>query len=101
MPATPHKLPAHMEHLLGLRLNDLVAKVAKVTLKDTTRVLLALDTIADFMDCESDFLLDQQFVVDKPTPAQAEMCNTAHNELREYLAGEGDPNWLEEIKAID
>lgn len=101
MPDTPHTLPHGKEHLTGLRLNDLVAKVAKVTLKDTTRVLLALDTVIDFMECPTDQLLEQRFAIDKPTPAEAEMCSSAYNELKEYLVREGEGDWLDTIKAMD
>lgn len=88
-------------HLSGLRLNDLIAKIARVTLKDTTRVLLALDTVVDFLDCPTDSILETEFVVERPTAAEAETCAQAYSEVEKYLAEAGDADWLKKIRAID
>ena len=96
-----HKLPASKAHLQGLRINDLVAKVAKVTLKDTTRVLMALDVIVDFLELPTDEILGAEFVVTRPIGDEAEKCTLAFMELEEYLQSEGEGDFLDAIRAVD
>lgn len=96
-----HNLPETHKHLTGLRLNDLIAKVAKVTLKDTTRVLLAADTVAEYLGVSIDDILGNRFSVDKPTPEQAEKCSAAFKELENYLIDEGESDWLDTLRSFD
>lgn len=96
-----HKLPEAYAHLQGLRVNDLVAKTARVTLKDTVRVMLALDTVAEFLGTSTDDLLGLVFSTDKPTPEQAEMCSKAFAEMERYLIEEGEGDWLDTLRSFD
>lgn len=84
-----------------LRVNDLVAKVAKVTLKDTTRVLLALDCVIDFLDVPAEDVLSAEFEVIKPSPENAEGCAMAFEDFKAWLKGCEDENWLDELRAMD
>lgn len=101
MSNTVHQLPEDMAHLTGLRLNDLVAKIARVTLKDTTRVLLAADTVADFLGVSVDDILSNRFSVDRPTSEESVLCNKSFAELEDYLVQEGEADWIRTIRAMD
>lgn len=96
-----HTLPEDYAHLKGLRINDLVAKTARVTLKDTVRVLLALDTVAEFLGTSTDDLLGLRFSVEKPDAEQAEKCNQAFREMEDYLVSEGESDWLDTLRSFD
>lgn len=97
-----HTLGNDNEHLNGLRINDLVAKIARVTLKDTTRVMLATILVAEFLDIDVAVMLrEEEYVVDKPDFAQAGKCNQAFDELMTALRKYGDSRAVEEIRALD
>lgn len=96
-----HELQPSRHHLQGLRVPDLVAKVAKVTLKDTVRVLMALDTVTEFLEDETDNLLALRMSIKKPDAGAAMKCNAAYDELREFLIRNGEPDWLDTIKNMD
>lgn len=98
---TINRLPESVKHLDGLRVADLVAKVARVTLKDTVRVLLALDVVADFLGMQSDDILDLTFDVNKPSMEEAAICTKAHAELVAFMQQEGAEDWLETIRSVD
>ena len=95
------KLPKGKEHLHGLRINDLVAKIARVTIKDTTRVLLAFDAVVDFMDCPADDILEQDVSVERASPESSDACNRAYKEFRKYLKATGDEDFLDALKSLD
>lgn len=61
-----------------LRINDLIAKVAHVRIKDTVRVLLALQAVAEEYDFDMEGLLRQPRVMDRPTASQAQECERAY-----------------------
>ena len=61
-----------------LRMNDLIAKVAHVRIKDTMRVLLAVQAVAEEYDLEIEELLRQPRVIDRPTALQAQGCERAY-----------------------
>ena len=96
-----HTLPATHEHLTGLRLNDLVAKIAGVTLKDTTRVMLSTILVAEFFDMEADAMLrGEEYSIDRPSLLEAGRCNQAFNELHAALQRYGDSDAVESIRAL-
>ncbi len=97
----PYAPQPSREHLRGVRVPDLIAKVAKVTLKDTVRVLMALDTVTEFLDEQTDDLLSMAMSISKPNGGEASQCNAAYAELREFLIRNGEPDWLDTIKGID
>lgn len=76
-----------------------MAKVARVTLKDTTRVLMALDAVVDFMECPTDQILEQDFSVERASKESANACNRAFEEFGLYLNSSGDGEFL--IPALD
>jgi hypothetical protein len=61
-----------------LRINDLIAKVAHVRAKDTIRVLLALQAVAEEYDLSLEELVQQPHSVERPTPLQAKECDRAY-----------------------
>ena len=84
----------------SLRVVDLVAKVARVTLKDTARVLMAFDAVVDFLEVPVDDLLATDFAVDKPSQENSEACNTAFAEFQEWLRRNGDDQWFQSLRSI-
>ena len=98
----PHNdlLSAEHEHLSGIRLNDLVAKTARVTLKDTTRVLKSALLIAEFLGVDPKALLSLDFDVERPTSEQSALCNEAFDDLCETLKYNGGTLTVEGIRAI-
>ena len=61
-----------------LRINDLIAKVAHVRIKDTMRVLIALQAVAEEYDFTIDELLHQTRSTGRPTALQAKECDRAY-----------------------
>lgn len=96
-----HNLSDEHTHLKGLRVNDLIAKVARVTLKDTTRVLKALMLVSEFLDLDIYDFLDEDFDTGRPTPEQAKLCNDAFRELEEALLVWDAPVDISDIRAMD
>ena len=67
-----------------LRLGDLVAKLARVTLKDTTRVLLALDAVQAYTPQAAQVsALVPPLPPRRPTPENIAACEQAAFALRE------------------
>lgn len=89
------------EHLAGLRVNDLVAKVAKVTLKDTTRVLKSLLLVSEFLDIDLKALLNEEYTVGRPSLVEAGKCNQAFDELLEAVRMYDNPRRIAEIRELD
>lgn len=81
-------LPEDLAHLRGFRVNDLVAKTAGVSLKNTTRALLAAELVCWFLDRPIDDVVDDLSIV-PATPEQYAACTRAYDTLAEFLAREG------------
>lgn len=90
-----------MSKRTDLRVNDLVAKIARVTLKDTTRVLMALDAVVDFLEEDADDLLGEDFAVDRPSPENADACGNAFEDFQVWLENNDDSRWLEYLRSLD
>lgn len=84
-----------------LRIADLIAKTGKVTLKDTVRVLLAFETVADYANTPYATILAKDFSQDKPTEEQSAACNRAYSLLKDEVKDAGEEGWLEELRAMD
>lgn len=95
------QLPSNPASRKHLRINDLVAKIARVTLKDTTRVLMALDAVVDFLDEPADDILAEEFEVSRPSLENSESCTVAHNEFLAWLESCDDVRWLEYLRSLD
>lgn len=68
----------------NLRLPDLVAKTARVTLKDTMRVMLALDATAYlYGTTPTGIATGCDYTPSRPTPDNVAACEQASFELRE------------------
>lgn len=67
------------------RLQDVIAKMARVTLKDTIRVLKALDLVAEFTNDDADFLLGHEMSSNKPTAGESASCVRAFNLISDVL----------------
>ena len=61
-----------------LRVNDLIAKVAHVRIKDAMRVMIALQAVAEEYDFSINELLDQPRSMDRPSTLQAKECDRAY-----------------------
>jgi len=67
----------------NLRIPDLIAKTARVTLKDTLRVLAALDAISFSYDVSMETLIDLvDYEPTRPTPEQIAACEQEFFQLR-------------------
>lgn len=66
-----------------LRWPDLVAKTARVTLKDTIRVILALEAISRFYECDRGRIVDavRSFSATPPTSNNIAACERASKNL--------------------
>lgn len=79
------------------RVNDVIAKIARVTLKDTTRVLKALNLVCEFTGDDADYIVSSDMSPDKPNGAQSSACVAAYN-LVETTMG---PNAISAIRKMD
>lgn len=86
----------------NLRAADLIAKTAKVTLKDTLRVLIAADLAAFLLDTDFEDMLDKisdDMSAARPQPENIAACEQAYFQLQERLRQEPDMRrWAEEIR---
>lgn len=62
----------------ALRIHDLVAKTAHVSLKNTLRVLLALRAVARSGDLTADEILDRPYQASRPSSEAAQHCKEAY-----------------------
>lgn len=83
--------------LVGTRVNDLIAKIARVSLRDTTRVLAALDLVSEATGDDADYIVQSKLSYDKPTPTEAELCAEAFV-LIETLMG---PDAIQAIRNME
>ena len=73
---SPLVLPKH------LRVGDVIAKTARVTIKDTLRVLAALDAVAYMYGCSIDEILeDIPYDPRRPSPENVAACERAYFDL--------------------
>lgn len=66
------------KRLNNLRIHDLIAKTAHVSMKNTLRVLIALRVVAEEYDLDPYTILGLRYSFDKPTPEQAQQCEIAY-----------------------
>ena len=78
-----------MTNYPDLRIQDLVGKVSGVSLSNTTKVLMAVDMIADYFGTTSDDLLEGSRGVRKPSSVTVIDCDRAYADLRSKLETEG------------
>lgn len=71
--------------LAHARVNDVVAKIARVSLKDTTRVLHALRVLSDFTNDPAGDILEGSLSSTKPSELQAEACAQAFDLIETVL----------------
>ncbi len=68
----------------NLRIADLVAKTARVTLKDTMRVMQAIKAVACLYDTYADDLIELTvYDTDRPEPENVAACEHASFEMRQ------------------
>lgn len=75
--------------LKGVRVHDLVAKLAHVTLKDTIRVMAAINAIAEFADCSGDMIVRVPGSKERATPVESAKCDLAYARMVEYYENGG------------
>lgn len=66
-----------------LRVNDLIAKVAHVRIKNAMRVMIAIQAVAEEYDFPINELLEQSRSTDRPTALQARVCDRAYSWMYE------------------
>lgn len=75
----PNKAPTTAELPHGLRIADVVAKVAHVSLKDTLRVMASLDAISYNLDLAPVDLLDAcTYSISRPAPENVAACEAMY-----------------------
>jgi hypothetical protein len=87
----------------NLRIADLIAKTARVTLKDTLRVLAALDAVSFGYDVSMETLIDRvNYEPSRPTPEQVAACEQEFFHLRQddHLRAALVQPRLDRIKAL-
>ncbi len=84
------------------RLQDLVAKVSGVSLRNVLRTMAAMDLIASAAeeDVETLFYGKAKYANTKATEADYACCDAAYASLRATAAEHGLLEWFDEIKAI-
>ncbi len=89
-----------------LRLTDLIAKLAGVTLKDTIKVMVALDIVAwyfgwDAMDAVFDYVPEDGFDTDRPASGHVAACESAYHGVRSALKKDHDMRgWYQEMRNL-
>lgn len=83
------------------RVHDLVAKTARVTIKDTLRVMLALRLVADHMGCAMEELVDIPYDLARATPEQAEACLKEFEVMCKVLNDTGRGGQLKQLRVVD
>lgn len=85
----------------NLRVHDLIAKTAHVTIKDTTRVLLAARVVAEYLGCSLQEIADSPCPTSRPTPEQADACSEEFRMMCKLLNDSGQGKRIKELRAID
>lgn len=68
----------------NLRTADLIAKTARVTLKDTMRVILALQAVGELTKQETDVVIGSiQYDPSRPAPENVAACERAFYDMTE------------------
>lgn len=85
----------------NLRIHDLIAKTAHVTLKDTLRVILSMQVVAKHLNCTLEEIAELSFDLSKATPEQAESCTAEFNMLRKHLKESNREYEILKIRSLD
>lgn len=85
----------------NLRPHDLIAKTARVTIKDTVRVLQSLKLVSEHLDCSFDDLIDLRANPTKPTESESSACDCEFRAMRRTLVKSGRGQVLDELRAMD
>lgn len=80
----------------NLRPADLIAKVAKVSLREAIRVLAALDLVAEHLEEHPETLLRDNSLV-YPDEGHAKACDEAFGDLHEGPRGQ-DILWIRSMR---
>lgn len=88
------KLTLKEPHLADLRPTDLIAKTAKVTLKDTVRVLVAARAFCKHYGIPFNQLADSMHDGSRPTSDNVAACEQAYAELES-----ADPEAVQRVAA--
>lgn len=81
-------LPEDLAHLRGFRVNDLVAKIAGVSLKNATRAMLSTEMVCWFLDTQIENVTEGLSIT-PATPDQYEACTKAYDAMSRLLSKEG------------
>lgn len=83
------------------RVHDLVAKTARVTIKDTFRVLMAARVVAEHLDCSLEELTKLPCDLNRATPEQADACSEEFKLMCKQLNENGRGGEIRRSRQID
>lgn len=84
-----------------LRVHDLVAKAARVTLKDTVRVMQSLQLVSNFLGCSLHQLVAMTHDPGRASVTQSGACEQAFIALQDFLDRNGRGEELRRLRKPD
>ncbi len=83
------------------RVHDLIAKTARVTIKDTLRVVLSMQVIANHLGCTMEEIAALPFDPNRATPEQSEACTEEFRLMCKQLNEAGHGDEIKRLRQID
>ena len=83
------------------RIHDLIAKTARVTIKDTVRVIKSMQLVADYLGCSLEEIAAIPFDISRVTPEQAEACAEEFRLMCKLLNETGHGDKIKRLRQID
>lgn len=84
-----------------VRTHDLIAKTARVTIKDTLRVVLAMQVVAKHLGCSMEEISALPYDLNRATPEQAEACSEEFKLMCKQLNEAGHGDEIKRLRHID
>lgn len=85
----------------NIRIHDLVAKTARVTLKDTVRVIQSMQVVANHMGSTLEEIASLPFDTNRATPEQVEACAEEFKLMCKLLNESGHGDLVKRLRQID
>jgi len=83
------------------RVHDLIAKTARVTMKDTVRVMLSMQVVANHLGCTMEEIAALPFDPSRATPEQGEACMEEFKLMCKLLNDAGHGDVIKRLRQID
>lgn len=101
MAAEYKDLPEDLKDLEGLRLHDLIAKIARAPYAEVIRVLHAVQVVSWFVSSTVEEVLDEPYSLNKASRHNHAQCEAAFRKLEEMLVkAEGENHSLVTLRRI-